>query len=167
MTSVRSIEPVFLTFIYCEDTQPNFHLREFNSVLACMLSHFSHVWLFATLWTVAYQAGHAHLMTSNVILIDSTFCVVGASFGFEMRSPSEMPLFQGTEWLFNFHYVPSESLRQSASLHILGLMLLTHPCHFPIQSTHDPAFPSTTLKKSYGKFTIFIDKVWGSGWVHT
>ena len=96
---------------------------------------------------------------SNVILIDSTFCVVGASFGFEMHSPSEMPLFQGTEWLFNFHYVPSESLRQSASLHILGLMLLTHPCHFPIQSTHDPAFPSTTLKKSYGKFTIFIDKV--------
>ena len=84
----------------------------------------------------------------NVILTDSTFCVVGPSFGFEMHSPSEMPLFQGTEWLFNFHYVPSESLWQSASLHILGLMLLTHPCHFPIQSTYDPAFPSTTLKKN-------------------
>ena len=27
-----------------------------NNVRACMLSHFSHVQLFETLWTVAYQA---------------------------------------------------------------------------------------------------------------
>ena len=28
----------------------------FSFLLMCMLSHFSHVWLFATLWTIAHQA---------------------------------------------------------------------------------------------------------------
>ena len=43
--------------VLCEIlTLSRVNLRKYFSTLLCMLSHFSHVWLFATLWTVSHQA---------------------------------------------------------------------------------------------------------------
>ena len=39
---------------------PQFGYRAFRGVHACMLSHFSRVWLFATLWTVAHKGTSVH-----------------------------------------------------------------------------------------------------------
>ena len=47
---------------FCQETlkclrvSPNSHGNDQTSLCACILSCFSHIWLFATLWTIAYQA---------------------------------------------------------------------------------------------------------------
>ena len=45
------------------------NLRKYFSTFECMLSHFSHVWLFATLWTVAHQAPLSHFLFQGIFPI--------------------------------------------------------------------------------------------------
>ena len=52
-------QPELRTLIFCwpkQVTQSSPKLREVSSASSCVPSHFSHVQLFVTLWTVAHQA---------------------------------------------------------------------------------------------------------------
>ena len=54
MLSQQDVFPQFFLHLwYLSSLFPSLLLR--NAFVCCVLSHFSHVWLFATLWTVAHQ----------------------------------------------------------------------------------------------------------------